>query len=55
MPAQVAEKLQGRLKQNQAMQNTEASRNRRRLAEIEARADTLTPTACSAANRRAPR
>ena len=41
MPAQVAEKLQGRLKQNQAMQNTEASRNRRRLAEIEARADTL--------------
>ena len=41
MPAQVAEKLQGRLKQNQATSNTKASRNRRRLTEIEAKADTL--------------
>ena len=41
MPAQVAEKLQSRLKQKQATQNTEASRNRRRLAEIETKADTL--------------
>ena len=41
MPAQVAEKLRDRLKQKQATQSTEAARNRRRLAEIEARADTL--------------
>ena len=41
IPAQIAEKLQDRLRQKQATQNTEVSRNRRRLAEIEARADTL--------------
>ena len=41
MPIQIAEKLQDRLKQKQTTQNTEAARNIRRLAEIEARADTL--------------
>ena len=41
MPAQVAEKLQGRLKQNQTTSNTEASQNRHSLAEIETRTDTL--------------
>ena len=41
MPTHAAEKLQGRLKQKQAIQNTEAVRDRRRVAEIEARADTL--------------
>ena len=41
MPTQVAERLQDRLKQKQTIQNTAAARNRHRLAEIDARADTL--------------
>ena len=41
MPAQTTEHLQDRLKQKQVIHNTEATQNRRRLAEIETRADTL--------------